>query len=175
MNTKLKTSLHNNDNKKKFGLNKAISCFKKENWKTSESSKKKLKQYKNDPSKILERFRKVHRKKYDYSKVNYVSLTKAVIILCKKHGEFQITPKSHLGRDSKNILIKKPPLGCPKCIIDDVILDFQKIHGKKYDYSKIELKYKSFLITIICPKHGEFKQTLTRHLNGSNCPLCSSI
>ena len=160
---------------KKTKLKKGMLELKKVNWKTTESSKKKLKQYKNNPEKILEKFRKVHRKKYDYTKVNYISLTKAIIIICRKHGEFQTTPKLHLGRDSKNIYKKRNPLGCNKCIIDDLILEFQNIHGKKYDYSKIELKRKSFPLTIICPQHGEFKQTLNRHMNGNNCPMCLNI
>ena len=97
-------------------LKNIVSEIKKENWKTSESTIKKLKQYRNDPEKILERFRKVHRKKYDYSKVKYVSLTKKIIIICKKHGEFQITPKSHIGRDSKNVFKKRDAVGCDKCL-----------------------------------------------------------
>jgi len=172
MNTKLKISLPNKETWKKLEDKKVTAELKKENWKTSESARKKLKKYKNDPEKILEKFRKIHRKKYDYSKVNYLGLTKTIIIICKKHGEFKTTPKLHLGRDSKNTDKKRNPIGCGKCIIDNVIIDLQKIHGEKYDYSKMEFKYKSFPIIIICPEHGQFKQTLTRHMNGSNCPMC---
>ena len=172
MKTNLKSSLSNKETKEKPELQKVISNLKKESWKTSDSSRKKIKKYKNNPEKILEKFRKIHRKKYDYSKVNYVGLTKTIIIICKKHGEFKTTPKLHLGRDSKTAFTKRSPVGCDKCFIDNIIKNFQKIHGVKYDYSKIELKYKSFPILIICPEHGEFKQTLTRHMNGSNCPMC---
>ena len=172
MNTKLKISLPNKETWKKLEDKKVTAGLKKENWKTSESARKKLKKYKNDPEKILEKFRKIHRKKYDYSKVNYLGLTKTIIIICKKHGEFKTTPKLHLGRDSKNTDKKRNPIGCGKCIIDNVIIDLQKTYGEKYDYSKMEFKYKSFPIIIICPEHGEFKQTLTRHMNGSNCPMC---
>ena len=175
MNEKLKISTSNTELWGNPELQKGLSELKKENWNTPESAKKKLKKYRNNPEKILEKFRKVHRKKYDYSKVNYKSLTKNVIIICKKHGDFQTTPKLHLGRDSKNIYKKRDPVGCDKCIIDVAIIDLQKVHGKKYDYSKIEFKYKSFPITIICPKHGEFKQTLTKHLNGGDCPVCLRI
>ena len=162
----------NKETWKKEEYNKITFELKKENWKTSDTAKKKLKKYKNNPEKIIERFKKVHRKKYDYSKVNYIGLTKPIIIICKKHGEFKTTPKLHIGRDRKNVDKKRNPIGCSKCIIDNVIIDLQKIHGKKYDYSKIKLKYKSFPIIIICPEHGEFKQTLTKHMNGSKCPLC---
>ena len=172
MSIKLKISLPNKEAWKKLEYNKITFELKKENWKTSESTKKKLKKYRNNPEKIIERFKKVHRKKYDYSKVNYIGLTKLVIIICKKHGEFKTTPKLHLGKDSKNVNKKRTPIGCSKCIIDDVIIDLQRIHGEKYDYSKIKLKYKTFPIIIICPEHGEFKQTLTKHINGGKCPMC---
>ena len=104
MSNKLKISLPNKGMWEKEEYKKVTSDFKKENWKTSDATKKKLKKYRNNPRNILERFRKVHR--------------------------------------------------------------------KKYDYSKIEFRYKSFPIIIICSEHGEFKQTLTKHLNGSNCPMC---
>ena len=172
MSNKLKILLPNKGMWEKEEYKKVTSDFKKENWKTSDATKKKLKKYRNNPGNILERFRKVHRKKYDYSKVNYVGLTKSIIIICKIHGEFRTTPKLHLGRDSKDINKKRNPVGCGKCVIDNVIIDLQKIHGIKYDYSKIEFRYKSFPIIIICSEHGEFKQTLTKHLNGSNCPMC---
>lgn len=172
MSNKLKILLPNKGMWEKEEYKKVTSDFKKENWKTSDATKKKLKKYRNNPGNILERFRKVHRKKYDYSKVNYVGLTKSIIIICKIHGEFKTTPKLHLGRDSKDIDKKRNPVGCGKCVIDNVIIDLQKIHGKKYDYSKIEFRYKSFPIIIICSEHGEFKQTLTKHLNGSNCTMC---
>ena len=46
----------------------------------------------------------VHGSKYDYSKVNYINNHTKVIITCRKHGDFEQTPNSHLnGR------------GCPKC------------------------------------------------------------
>lgn len=47
---------------------------------------------------------KKHGNKYDYSKTLYKNCKSKVIIICPKHGEFQMTPSSHL-RGS----------GCPKC------------------------------------------------------------
>ena len=121
---------------KKIELKNIVSEIKKENWKTSESTIKKLKQYRNDPEKILERFRKVHRKKYDYSKVEYINSKTKLIIICQKHGEFQIDFHRHLK------------LGCTKCHNDKMALiykktnenfikEFRKVHGNKYNYSKV--------------------------------------
>ena len=48
----------------------------------------------------------------------------------------------------------------------------KKIHGDKYNYSKINYIDSHTPITIICPIHGEFKQSASSHLNGSGCPKC---
>src|SRR5205085_1280953 len=37
-----------------------------------------------------------HGDKYDYSKVVYKNAISHVIIICKKHGDFEITPDNHL-------------------------------------------------------------------------------
>lgn len=52
----------------------------------------------------IERARKVHRNKYDYSLVEYVNSDVKVKIICPKHGVFEQRPDNHLlGYD------------CPKC------------------------------------------------------------
>ena len=48
-----------------------------------------------------------------------------------------------------------------------------KIHNNKYDYSNIEYKNISTKIKIICPIHGEFEQSPSKHLIGQGCPKCS--
>ena len=45
---------------------------------------------------FIEKAREVHGDKYDYSKVEYVNSTTPVTIICPKHGEFLLTPTSHL-------------------------------------------------------------------------------
>ena len=47
-----------------------------------------------------------------------------------------------------------------------------KIHGNRYDYSKVEYKNNATHVTIICPEHGEFEQTPNMHLRGRGCPYC---
>ena len=98
---------------------------------------------------------------------------KPKIMACKDCGkEFEQIATSHLSGD-----------GCPKCGIiitanknkkttSQFIQKAQKIHGKKYNYSKsIYIGYIKPLI-IICPKHGEFIQKPIIHINGSGCPKC---
>lgn len=51
----------------------------------------------------------------------------------------------------------------------------KEIHGNKYDYSKINYQGTDNKIIIICPLHGEFKQTPHNHLKGNNCTTCGKI
>lgn len=46
------------------------------------------------------------------------------------------------------------------------------IHGDKYDYSKSVYVSNRTKVIIICPEHGEFKQTPDGHMRGQGCPIC---
>jgi|694.fasta_scaffold00478_35 hypothetical protein len=48
----------------------------------------------------------------------------------------------------------------------------KEIHGDTYNYSKLNYKNQEIKISIICPIHGEFKQTTNLHLVGGGCPKC---
>ena len=47
-----------------------------------------------------------------------------------------------------------------------------KIHGNKYDYSKVNYFDISTKVEIICPKHGSFWQTPNNHYNKKGCKKC---
>ena len=55
---------------------------------------------------------------------------------------------------------------------EQFIADAKKVHGNKYDYSKVEYKGCHVEVEIICPKHGSFLQTPTNHLLGHGCIKC---
>ena len=57
--------------------------------------------------------------------------------------------------------------------IEQFIVDAKKIHGDKYDYSLVKYVNTDVKVIIICPLHGEFKQTPHHHINGVKCPNCS--
>lgn len=116
---------------------------------------------------FIEKAKKVHGDKYDYSKVDYEDNRANVCIICLKHGEFYQKPYKHLmGR------------GCPKCggsaksSTKEFIEKAKKIHGNKYDYSKVDYKDNNTKVTIICPEHGEFEQKPGNHLMGKGCAQC---
>ena len=117
---------------------------------------------------FIEKARKIHGDTYDYSKVDYVNGIKKVIIICKIHGDFPQDKTSHLQG-----------CGCPKCggtykkDTQDFIIEARKIHGDKYDYSKVNYIdcYKEVLI--ICKEHGEFLQKPVVHINHKGgCTQC---
>ena len=56
---------------------------------------------------------------------------------------------------------------------DKVIEQFKKIHGNKYNYSKVVYNKSNQKVEIICPKHGSFFQTPNNHKNGQGCIICS--
>ena len=128
------------------------------------------------PKKTLEEviadFREVHGDRYDYSKVEYVNTKTKVSIICSEHGIFWQRPYSH-----------KKSKGCPECgsisraktrtlTTQQAIEGFQKVHGDRYDYSKVDYVKASTKVLIICPEHGEFWQNPNRHQQGKGCPNC---
>ena len=59
-----------------------------------------------------------------------------------------------------------------KYTTETFILSARKIHGDKYDYSKVEYIDSTTPVCIICPIHGEFWQTPVAHLRGNGCREC---
>jgi ferredoxin-like protein FixX len=54
-----------------------------------------------------------------------------------------------------------------------VLEKFQKIHGNKFDYSKVEYITAKTKVIIICEEHGDFLVTPNNHLSGHGCPKCA--
>ena len=117
---------------------------------------------------FIKESRDVHGDKYDYSNVEYVNNKTKVCIICPKHGEFWQAPNNHLNGN-----------GCPKCsgvyipTTEEWIAFARKVHGDKYDYSKVHYVTSDTKVCIICPKHGEFWQAPNNHTRGNNCPKCN--
>lgn len=130
----------------------------------------------NTTEEFINKAKEVHNNKYTYNKCNYITAKQKVIITCPIHGDFEQTPDAH-------IRLKQ---GCPKCKADKTskcyrkdievfINQASKIHNNKYDYSKFNYVNSSTKGTIICPIHGEFKQTPSNHLSGKGCPECGKL
>ena len=57
--------------------------------------------------------------------------------------------------------------------LEEFIEYSNEVHGiGTYDYSKVNYVNMHTEVIIICPKHGNFPQTPSNHLNGQGCYLC---
>ena len=110
---------------------------------------------------------------YDFSSTKYLRLNLPVTIGCKKHGVVNVTARTLL--EGK---------GCPKCGRERgglkkrntmaIFLErSHKVHGDKYDYSKVEYIGGRQKVTIICPEHGEFQIRPFAHWKGQGCQKCA--
>lgn len=125
---------------------------------------------KKDTKRFIKDARKVHGKRYDYSQVEYVNDRTHVIIICRKHGPFPQSPSDHLqGQDCADCK------GRPKKDTERFIKEARKVHGERYDYSKVDYINNRTDVTIICPIHGPFPQTPGHHLNEQGCSDCADF
>ena len=107
-----------------------------------------------------------HGSVYLYEKARYVNSEERISVICKKHGEFLVSPYFLNG--------------CWKCrgkgrTVADWIAEFTKVHGNKYNYSKVTTISRTSKIEIICLKHGSFFQYPRKHKEGNNCPKCGKL
>lgn len=130
--------------------------------------------HKSSTEEFIEKAKQIHDDKYDYSKVNYINNHTKVCIICPEHGEFWQTPKNHLKGQGCNQCAIEYRGNKLKNTIEKFIEKARKIHGNKYDYSKVEYKNSISKIHIICPIHGEFEQVAAYHLSGNGCPKCAN-
>ena len=112
---------------------------------------------------------------YSLDKFVYKGDREKVTLICPIHGDFSMTVNN-----------LKNSNGCHKCTKENIYLmkysgetnedvfieESKKIHGEKYDYSKVKYKHQHQKVCIICPEHGEFYQKPNNHLNGNGCPKC---
>lgn len=129
---------------------------------------------------FIQTAKEIHGDKFDYSKTIYISYQKPITIICSEHGEFCELPNNHITHSTKYTYY-----GCRLCYLkykglkyrlttEEFIKRATLVHDNKYDYSKTIYEKASSKVIIICPKHGEFKQAATDHINAKNgCEKCS--
>ncbi|MFM2392789.1 MAG: hypothetical protein RLZZ546_771, partial [Bacteroidota bacterium] len=117
---------------------------------------------------FINRAKKIHGDKYDYSKVSYLNARTKIEIICPIHGSFFQVPNYHLSK-----------CGCSICGIDNYKVSLDEFieranikHNNKYDYSKVNYTITDEKVIIICPLHGEFKQNVGSHIRGQGCKKC---
>ena len=127
-----------------------------------------------DVKEFIEKANKIHKNKYDYSKVEYINSHTKVCIICPEHGEFWQSPYVHIQGHECPECAKIKRVKNNKHSIDEFIQKSKLIHGDKYDYSKVEYINSHTKVCIICPEHGEFWQRPCCHTNlRQGCPFCN--
>ncbi len=123
---------------------------------------------------FVKRAREKHGNRFEYIKESYSALTSKLRFICPTHGEVQMTGTCHCVSKT----------GCPKCrhvstaasntkSYDEFIRLAKEFHNNKYDYSNVtNFTNRNSRICIICPIHGEFTQTASKHLSGG-CRKCA--
>lgn len=126
---------------------------------------------------------------YNYERTVYVNNATKFTVTCPLHGDFKVAPNNHISGGR----------GCPACgavkrghradvtassrkTADTKLAKFaaqfeaaaRAVHGNLYDYSEVEYKGQQAKVTIVCDKHGPFRQTPEHHTKRTQgCPECS--
>ena len=123
---------------------------------------------------FIERANKIHKDRYDYSRVEFKNVESKIEIICSDHGPFHQRLFSHLKG-----------FGCPHCgwavtakklshSHDRFLEDARRAHGDQYDYSQVKYVNALSNVTIVCPDHGTFRQNPANHIRDVGCPKCGT-
>ena len=130
---------------------------------------------------FIQKAKKVHIDKYNYSKVNYIDSQTHVTIICNTCGKnFPQIPNNHLrGKGCRLCAIKLKGNKMRKTK-EQFILEAKNIHTDEnnnpiYDYSLVDYNTRNTKVIIICKIHGPFEQCPAGHLKGSGCRRCGII
>ena len=120
---------------------------------------------------FVQKARKVHGDKYDYSCTVYKTVHEYIEYVCPIHGKIKQEANSHLRGH-----------GCPQCSYggnkgniqskEHFVKRAKEVHGDKYSYEKVKYLGWYEKVEIICPVHGSFWQEAGNHLLGYGCKKC---
>jgi hypothetical protein len=119
---------------------------------------------------IRKRCHKIHSNKYRIPNQNYIDIFARITVICKTHGEFDISTKNLLSGH-----------GCSKCAgvekssIVELRKKCNKIHGDKFIIPNQEYINAKTDIKVICKKHidNDWFISPTRLLKRKGCPICT--
>ena len=117
---------------------------------------------------FVERARRVHGDRFDYSQTKYRNSDTPVVIDCRIHGAFSQIPYNHLAGK-----------GCKHCAgnqrrpVEETLRRLQSIHGNLYLYDLSTFTNTKQRLKATCKLHGRFTVSYYKHLKGAGCPECS--
>lgn len=119
---------------------------------------------------FLKKVKEKHGDRYMIYPKEYVNARSRINVHCTKH-------KSTANFIARSLTERETV--CKQCYNekyssgkDNFLEKARLIHGDRYDYKKVEYISTIIPVTIICKKHGEFKQRPANHLRGQNCIEC---
>ncbi len=145
------------------------------NYENKEIRKGTVTQITNSFLSLPQRIQDVHKDTYLYHNFIFKSMDDKGLITCPIHGDFPQSMNKHLNAGR----------GCPDCgternklslrrTKDEFISEAIAKYGDKYDYSLVEYVDRKTEVIIICPVHGETKQTPRSHLSSEfGCTKCA--
>lgn len=124
---------------------------------------------------FIDKAKLVHGDKYDYSRVEYKKTGTKVAIVCPEHGEFHMTPNSHLvGQGCKKCGLRLRSANNTKTTAQ-FIEEAKAVHGTRYSYESTEYVSALGKVVITCKEHGDFEQRAVSHLRGRGCAMCAGV
>ena len=136
-----------------------------------------------DTSDFIKKAMEVHKgENLDYSKVVYKGAHEKVYIIDHslkpdgtEYGGYWQEANSHLKGSGHPLKAINKNTEFLRDTTDDFIKKVKKIHGDRYDYSKVSYINNKERVTLICKKHGEFSSMPYNLLAGKGCPKCGNI
>ena len=112
---------------------------------------------------------------YGYENVVYINSKTYVLITCKRHGDFKQTPNNHLWGYGCKACRDEKSGNSQRLTTEQFIEQSKKIHGDKYDYSKVVYTNSHTKVIIYCVKcKNDFEIKPNNHVNGQGCSYCKN-
>ena len=124
---------------------------------------------------FIRRAKTLHGDKYDYNKTIFKNNQTKIIVNCPIHGDFEQYPYHHLRGSGCKLCGFSYIHEKQKLSLEEFINRASKIHGYKYDYSKVSYVSARINVCITCREHGDFWQTPSNHLQGCGCKKCGLL
>ena len=121
---------------------------------------------------FIERAKRVHGDKYDYSEVDMVDMRTNVTIICPKHGRFRPLPKPFLAGGKCPECAREEKLYCKKLTNEEFIEKAKLAHPTGYSFEHTVYKGMNKPVVVTCERHGDVTVRPTWFLAGSGCRFC---
>lgn len=121
---------------------------------------------------FIRRAKEVWGDRYTYENTIYTATKAKIIVTCRIHGDFPTTAYDFLKGHGCRECAKETYGDSRRKEQEQFIEECRRVHGDKYDYSKVKYVNDKTPIIITCQIHGDFKQAPRNHLSGQGCKWC---